>query len=126
MLTLAIAAGLAVILGAVGIYGTLSYMVSQRTKEIGIRMALGAGASEVRRMVVAHGGRVVLVGVVAGLIAAGALTRLLDSLLFRVPAFDAPTFIVMSALVVAVAVLASYWPARRASSVDPLVSLRSE
>jgi predicted permease len=126
MLTLAIAAGLAVILGAVGIYGTLSYMVSQRTKEIGIRMALGAGAGQVRRMIVTHVGRVVAIGVTAGVVAALALTRLLDSLLFRVSAGDAMTFIVMSAVVIGIALIASYVPARRASSVDPLISLRAE
>jgi putative ABC transport system permease protein len=126
MLTLAIAAGLAMLLGAVGIYGTLSYMVSQRTKEIGIRMALGAGSAQVRRMIVRHGSRMVLIGVATGLVAALALTRLLGSMLFRVPAIDVKTFIVMAAFVVGVALLASYLPARRASSVDPLVSLRSE
>jgi putative ABC transport system permease protein len=126
MLAIALAAALAVILGAVGIYGTLSYMVSQRTREIGIRMALGAGAGEVRRMIVRQGGRIVLVGVATGIVAALFLTRLLDSMLFRVPASDATTFVVMSAVVFGVALLASYLPARRASSVDPLVSLRSE
>jgi predicted permease len=126
MLTLGIAAGLAMILGAVGIYGTLSYMVSQRTKEIGIRMALGAGAGQVRRMVVRHGGRLVAIGVVAGVLAALALTRFLNSMLFGVAAFDPPTFVVMSAAVIGVALLACYVPARRASSVDPLVSLRAE
>jgi predicted permease len=126
MLTLAIAAGLAVILGAVGIYGTLSYMVSQRTKEIGIRMALGAGAGQVRRMIVTHVGRVVAIGVTAGVVTALALTRLLDSLLFRVSAGDAMTFVVMSTVVIGIALVASYLPARRASSVDPLISLRAE
>ncbi|HZF30798.1 MAG TPA: ABC transporter permease [Gammaproteobacteria bacterium] len=126
MLTLAIAAALAMILGAVGIYGTLSYMVSQRVREIGIRMALGAGASQVRRMIVTQGGRIVLIGVAAGVLAALLVTRLLDSLLFRVPASDALTFVGMSVFVVAIALLASYLPARRASSVDPLISLRTE
>ncbi len=126
MLTLAIAAGLALILGAVGIYGTLSYMVSQRTREIGIRMALGAQAGEVRRMIVAHGSRVVLIGVAIGVAVALFLTRLLESMLFRVTAIDPVTFIVMSAVMIGVALLASYIPARRASSVDPMVSLRAE
>ena len=126
MLTLAIAATVAMILGAVGIYGTLSYMVSQRTKEIGLRLALGASAGEVRRMVVRQGGRVVAIGVAAGVVAALLLTRLLGSMLFRVAAFDPTTFVVVSAAVVGVALLACYVPARRASSVDPLVSLRAE
>jgi putative ABC transport system permease protein len=86
MLTLAIAAGLAVILGTVGIYGRLSSLVSQRTREIGIPMALGAGAGQVRRMIVTHGVRVVVIGVATGVVAALALTRFLDSMLFRVAA----------------------------------------
>jgi ABC-type antimicrobial peptide transport system permease subunit len=126
MLTLAVAAGLALILGAVGLYGVLSYVVSRRTREIGIRMALGAQARELRRMVVAQGGRVTLIGVVIGIIAALAATRVLESLLFGVGAMDVMTFTLMSALMLAVAVLASYIPARRASAVDPMVSLRSE
>jgi putative ABC transport system permease protein len=126
MLTLGIAAGLALILGAVGIYGTLSYMVSQRRREIGIRIALGAQAGEVRRMIVTHGSRVALVGVAIGLAAALMLARLLDSMLFRVAAIDGVTFAVMSAVMVGVALLASYIPAWRASSVDPLVSLRAD
>jgi putative ABC transport system permease protein len=126
MLTLGIAAGLALILGAVGIYGTLSYMVSQRTREIGIRMALGARSGEVRRMIVVHGGRVALIGVAIGVLAALLLTRLLDSMLFRVTAIDWVTFVVMSVVMIGVALLASYIPAWRASSVDPLVSLRAE
>ena len=126
MLTLAIAAGLALILGGVGIYGVLSYVVSQRTREIGIRMALGAQTRELRRMVVAQGGRVTLVGVVIGVVAALLLTRFVESMLFGVAALDAPTFIAMSGIMLAVALLASYIPARRASSVDPMRSLRSE
>jgi predicted permease len=126
MLTVAIAAGLALILGGVGIYGTLSYMVSQRTREIGIRMALGAQAGEVRRMVVTQGGRVALIGVAIGVVAAVVMTRLLDSMLFRVPAIDLVTFMAMSAVMIGVALLASYIPACRASSVDPMVSLRAE
>jgi putative ABC transport system permease protein len=127
MLTLALAAGLALVLGAVGIYGTLSYMVSQRTREIGIRMALGAQSGEVRRMIVTHGSRVALIGVAIGIAAALLLTRLLETMLFRVGAIDWQlTYIAMSAIMVGVALLASYIPARRASSVDPIVSLRAE
>jgi predicted permease len=126
MLTITIAAGLSLILGAIGIYGTLSYMVTQRTREIGIRMALGARAGQVRRMIVTHGARIVLAGVAIGTVAALLLTRLLDSLLFHVPAIDALTFTVTAAVVIGIAVLASYVPARRASSLDPLISLRSD
>jgi putative ABC transport system permease protein len=126
MLTLAIASGLALILGAVGIYGTLSYLVSQRTREIGIRIALGAQAKEVRRMIIVHGSRVVLIGVAIGVTVALFLTRLLEGMLFRVATRDWVTFVVMSAVMVGVALLASYIPAWRASSVDPIVSLRAE
>jgi ABC-type antimicrobial peptide transport system permease subunit len=126
MLTLAIAAGFALILGAVGLYGTLSYLVSQRTREIGIRMALGAHAGEVRRMIVTHGGRVALIGVAVGVIAALLLTRVLDTMLFRVAAVDWVTLAVMSVVMIGVALVASYIPAWRASSVDPIVSLRTE
>jgi putative ABC transport system permease protein len=126
MLTLAIAAGLALILGAVGLYGVLSYVVSQRTREIGIRMALGAQAGTVRRLVVAQGARVAVVGVAIGVIAALALTRVLDNLLFGVEAINVLTFVAMSGVMVGVALLASYGPARRASAADPMTSLRAE
>jgi putative ABC transport system permease protein len=126
MLTLAVAAGLALILGAVGLYGVLSYVVTQRTREIGIRMALGAQTTALRRMVVVQGGRVAVTGVVIGVVAALWLTRALESLLYGVRAVDAPTFLAMSGLMVGVALLASYLPARRASSVDPMVSLRTD
>jgi putative ABC transport system permease protein len=124
MLMLGIAAALSLVLGAVGIYGVLSYNVTQRTQEIGLRMALGAQARELRRMVVAQGGRVTLVGVVIGVLAALVVTRLLESLLFGVGTLDIPTFALMSALMLGVALLASYIPARRASAVDPMRSLR--
>ncbi len=124
MLTLGIAASLALILGAVGLYGVLSYVVAERTREIGVRMALGAQARQVRRMVVAQGARVVGAGVVIGILVALASTRALASLLFGVPAFDIVTFVSMSAAMVLVGLLASYMPARRASAVDPIESLR--
>ncbi|MQA92555.1 MAG: FtsX-like permease family protein [Gemmatimonas sp.] len=126
MLTLGIAAGIAIILGAVGLYGVLSYVVSQRTQEIGIRMALGARAGELRRMIVAQGSRVTLLGVLIGAIAAVALTRVLESLLFGVAAVHVPTFAITAGLMLGVALLASYLPARRASSVDPVQALRSQ
>ena len=126
MLMLAIASGLALILGAVGLYGILSYVVSQRRKEIGIRMALGAQAAAVRRLVVAQGVRVAMVGVAVGLIGAFALTRVLASLLFGVGAIDLTTFAAMSGVMAGVALLASYGPARRASGANPIAALRAE
>jgi predicted permease len=126
MLTLTIAAGLALILGAVGLYGVLSYVVSQRKREIGIRMALGAQAAAVRRLVVVQGARVAMIGVAIGLIAALALTRVLDSLLFGVEAVNLGTYAAMAAVMAGVALLASYGPARRASGADPIVALRAE
>jgi predicted permease len=126
MLTLAVAAGLALILGAVGLFGVLSYVVSRRTREIGIRMALGAEVRELRRMVVAQGGRVAGLGVGLGVVVAVALTRVLESLLFGVEAIDVPTYVAVSLLMLVVAVAASYIPARRASAVDPMRALRTE
>jgi predicted permease len=126
MLTLGIASVLALILGAVGLYGVLSYVVAQRTREIGVRMALGAEAGVVRRMVVAQGARVVAVGVVIGVVVALASTRALGGLLFGVKPVDAPTFVGMSASMVLIGLLASYVPARRASRVDPIESLRGD
>jgi putative ABC transport system permease protein len=126
MLTLGIISALALILGAVGLYGVLSYVVAERTREIGVRMALGAQAEQVRSMVVAQGLRVVGVGVVIGIAVALASTRALGSLLFGVQAMDASTFAGMSVSMVAVGLVASYVPARRASNVDPIESLRGE
>jgi len=125
-LTLAIAAGLALILGAIGLYGVLSYVVSQRTREIGIRMALGAQAGHVRRLVVARGAGIALVGVGLGLVGAFFLTRVLDSLLFGVEALNIANLKATSVVMFSVALAASYGPARRASAVDPIVSLRAE
>ena len=126
MIMLAIASGLALVLGAVGLYGVLSYVVSQRTREIAVRMALGAETAVVRRMVVLQGGRVALLGVGIGIAVALGVTGVLQSLLFGVTAFDAPTFIAMSAVMLVVAVCASYIPAYRASSVDPMQALRGD
>jgi predicted permease len=126
MLMLGIAAALALTLGAVGLYGVLSYRVTRRTQEIGVRMALGAEVGTVRRMVVSQGGQVALLGVVVGVLAALVATRFIEGLLFGVEALDAATFAAMSGAMVAVALLASYLPAHRASRVDPAISLRAE
>jgi putative ABC transport system permease protein len=126
MIMVSIAAVLALVLGAVGLYAVLSSGVTQRTQEIGVRMALGAEAKTVRRMFVWHGTRVALVGVIVGVLAAVALTRYIQTLLFGVGRLDAMAFAGMSAVMLAVALIASYIPARRASRVDPLVALRSE
>lgn len=124
MLTLAVASALALILGAIGLYGVLSYVVAERTQEIGVRMALGAEAGRVRRMVVGQGARVVGLGIVVGLVVAFVATRALSSLLFGVAPADPWTFATTAAAMAVVGVIASYFPARRASRVDPIRSMR--
>lgn len=126
MLLLSIAAVVALLLGTVGLYGVISYVVSQRTQEIGVRMALGAGRGQVSRMVVRQGLTVALAGIAVGLAGAAGATRLLEASLFGVEATDPLTFAAVSLLLFAVAVVASYLPARRAASVDPLAALREE
>jgi ABC-type antimicrobial peptide transport system permease subunit len=126
MLMVSMAAGLALVLGAVGLYGVISYSVTQRSREIGVRMALGAQTNSVRWMFVRQGGLVALIGVIAGAMAAAAMTRYIQTLLFGVERVDAIAFAGMSLVMLAVAMLASYIPARRASRVDPVVALRSE
>jgi putative ABC transport system permease protein len=126
LLTLGIASALALVLGAVGLYGVLSYIVAERAREIGVRMALGARAAQVRKMVVAQGARVVGTGVVIGLCVAVAFTQALGSLLFGVEPLDPATFGSMSLAMAAVGLLASYLPARRASNLDPIESLRRD
>jgi ABC-type antimicrobial peptide transport system permease subunit len=122
---LAIFGLLAVTLTTVGVYGVMAYSVTQRTREIGIRMALGAKHADVLRMVLRHGLKLTLLGVAVGLAAAFGVTRLIANLLYVSPT-DALTFTVISALLAAVAMLASLLPARRAARVDPLVALRQE
>jgi predicted permease len=126
LVMLAIAGGMALVLGIVGIYGVIAYAVSQRTREIGIRMALGAQPSGLLRMYVRHGLLLAAIGAAIGLAAAAGLTRLMSSLLFGVTALDPVTYAAVSALLILAALLASYLPARRALAIDPVQALRAE
>jgi putative ABC transport system permease protein len=124
LVLLALFAGLALVLATIGIYGVMSSVVEQRTREIGIRLALGAQKRDVLRLIVRQGLTPALIGVGVGLIASLALTRLMATLLFGVGATDPLTFAGVAALILAVAALACYVPARRAMKTDPLVALR--
>jgi putative ABC transport system permease protein len=126
LMLLAIFAGLAMVMALVGVYGLLSYTVNQRTREIGIRLALGAQRRDVLKLVIGQGLRLVLIGIGIGLAGAMAMTRVMKSLLFGVSATDPATFAVIAMLLAAVALLACYLPARRATKVDPMVALRYE
>jgi len=126
MLLLSVFAALALVLACVGIYGVISYLVTQRTHEIGVRMALGAERSDVLRLVIGHGARMALVGVAIGIGAALGLTRLMASQLFGVSAYDPLTFTAVAMLLIVVAAAACYIPARRAMRVDPMIALRHE
>ncbi len=126
MTLLVLAAGIALFLGGIGLYGTISYIVSQRTREIGVRMALGAARNDVANMVLRQGSRVAVMGLGVGMVAALALARVLDSLLYEVSSTDPVTYVAMAALLLLVAMLATYIPARRAARLDPLAGLRAE
>jgi predicted lysophospholipase L1 biosynthesis ABC-type transport system permease subunit len=126
LVMLAIAGGMALVLGIIGIYGVISYAVSQRKREIGIRLALGAQQGELRRMFVRYGLTLAGVGVVIGLGSAVVLMRLMKSLLFGISPLDPLTYASVPVVLVTAAVLASYLPARRASAVDPMDALRAE
>ncbi|MGH9823076.1 MAG: FtsX-like permease family protein, partial [Blastocatellia bacterium] len=126
LILLTVFAGLAVVLAAVGIYGVISYSVSQRVREIGVRMALGARRSDVLKAIVAEGMMITGIGVAIGLVSSFALTRVLSSLLYGVSATDLPTFGAVSVALGMVALVACYIPAHKATKVDPVTALRCE
>jgi putative ABC transport system permease protein len=126
MLLLTIFAGAALLLAAIGLYGVISYSVAQRTRELGIRIALGAQKSDVLRLILRQGMTLVAIGVVAGLAASIGLTRLMATLLYGVSATDPITFLALSITLLSVAFVACWLPARRAGAVDPIVALHAE
>lgn len=123
---LGIFAAVALLLAAIGVYGVMSYSFSQRTHELGIRVALGAQRFDILRMVLGEGMRIVLIGLLSGLVGAAIVTRVFQSMLFQVDSADPATFITVSAILTAVALLACYIPAQRATRVDPILALRNE
>jgi ABC-type antimicrobial peptide transport system permease subunit len=117
---------LAMTLASIGLYGVMSYTVSQRARELGVRLALGAGSREVLGLVLVQGLRLTLAGVAIGLVAAVGVTRVMKNMLFGLSTTDPLTFVSISLLLVAVALVASYLPALRATRVDPVVALRTD
>jgi putative ABC transport system permease protein len=117
---------IALVLAGVGVYGVMAYSVSQRTQEIGVRMALGASAGSVFKMMLIDAMKLVAIGVVAGVVAAAWLSQFLSSMLFRIGRFDVTTFAITTLVLAAVATLASYVPARRGMKVTPVEALRTE
>jgi hypothetical protein len=126
LVMLAIAASVALLIGVVGIYGVIAYAAAQRTREIGVRVALGAQSRDVRSMFIRHGLSLTAVGIALGIAAAMAVTRVMSAFLFGVGPTDPVTYGVVSAALAAVAFVATYLPARRAAGVDPVVALRAE
>jgi ABC-type antimicrobial peptide transport system permease subunit len=125
-LLMAVLGAVALLLAAMGIYGVISYLVAQRTREMGIRLALGAQRHDLLKLVLGQGVRLTMIGVAAGLTLALALTRFLSSMLYGVSAADPITFTTIALLFAGLALTASYLPARRAMKVDPLTALRHE
>ena len=123
---LAVAGGMALLLGLAGIYAVISYVVSQRTREIGIRIALGAKSSQITRLFVGYGATLAACGVAIGLVIALAVGRLMISMLFEVSPMDPATYVAVAVGLLTVAALASYLPARRMTALDPVEALRSE
>ncbi len=126
LVILGIAASVTLLLGLVGIYGVIAYIVSQRRREVGIRMALGAQSDAVQRIFVSRGLSLTAIGLALGLVAAAALMRLLSSLLFGVNPFDPVTYIAVAASLGLVALIATWLPARQATRIDPMLALRAE
>jgi putative ABC transport system permease protein len=126
MILLGSFAGLALLLSCIGIYGVISYLVGERTREIGVRMALGAQRSDVLRLILGQGVKMALAGVALGVVLAFGLTRLMSAQLFGVTAHDPLTFAAVAGVLIVVALVACYIPARRAASVDPTEALRAQ
>ena len=126
LVMLGIAASVALLIGVVGIYGVIAYATTQRTREIGVRMALGAQIGDVRKMFLRHGLSLTAIGIALGIGVAVVVTRVMSAFLFGVGPMDPMTYAVVSGVLAAVALLATYLPARRASRVDPIVALRAE
>jgi len=126
LVMLAIAGAMALALGLIGIYGVIAYVVAQRSREIGIRLALGAQRGEVRKMFLRQGLKLSAAGLAIGLVAALAVTRLMSSLLFGIGSTDVVTYVAAAAVILAAAALATYLPARRASAIDPVETLKAD